>query len=407
MLAALEDGVKGGVWFSLMDKVYAPKNLLAAWKRVARNRGAAGIDRETVEAFSAQAVSSLKWLHEQVRDGSYRPMPVRRCWIPKPGTPQRRPLGIPTVRDRIVQGALRNVLEPIFERRFTAHSYGFRPGRGCKDALRRVDQLLADGYTQVVDADFQSYFDMIDHELLLEDVRKEVADSSVLKLLRVFLEQRVMEGLNEWTPEEGTPQGAVVSPILANIFLHPVDVAMRDAGFEMVRYADDLVILCKSSEDAHHALALLKVLTHQRRLTLHPTKTRFVDTTQPGGFDFLGYHFENGRKTPRAKSLTKMKDRVRELTPRNRGASLARIIVDLNAMLRGWFEYFKHCFRWTFGSVDGFVRRRLRALLTRRRKRQRRGVGSGYANIEWPNAYFAEQGLFSLAAAHAAACRSR
>ena len=405
MLVALENGVKGGVWFSLMDKVYAPKTLLAAATRVEQNDGAAGIDGQRVEHFAARRASILKELHEGLRNGSYRPKAVRRVWIPKPGTNQKRPLGIPTVRDRVVQGALRAVLEPIYERRFSEHSYGFRPGRGCKDALRRVDELLHAGYTHVVDADIQSYFDRIDHDLLMEEMRKEIADGSVLALLRMFLEQRVMDGLEEWTPDEGTPQGAVISPLLANSFLHPIDLVMRDAGFEMVRYADDLVILCKSAADAENAHALLAAQVTARKLTLHPEKTRIVDATQPGGFDFLGYHFERGRKTPRKKSLQKLRDSIHEKTPRNSGESLKCIVAALNRTLKGWFEYFKHCARPTFGIVDGFVRRRLRAMLLRRRNR--RGFGAGFANIRWPNAFFAKQELYSLAAAHADARHAR
>ena len=405
MLAALENGVKGGVWFSLMDKVIAPKNLSAAATRVERNRGAAGVDGQRVEHFSAERTAILAKLHEELRDGSYRPKAVRRVWVPKPGTTQLRALGIPTVRDRVVQGALRAVLEPIYERRFTAHSYGFRPGRGCKDALRRVDELLHEGYTHVVDADIQSYFDRIDHDLLMAEVRKEVADGSVLDLVRAFLQQRVMDGLEGWTPVEGSPQGAVISPLLSNIFLHPVDLVMREAGLEMVRYADDLVILCKSAAEAESALALLEAQMTARRLTLHPDKTRIVDTTQPGGFDFLGYHFELGRKTPRKKSLQKLRDRIRTVTPRNSGESLKCIVAVLNRTLRGWFEYFKHCTKRTFRGVDGFVRRRLRALLIRRQKR--RGFGTGFAHRDWPNAYFAEHGLLFLADAHAHARHAR
>jgi RNA-directed DNA polymerase len=399
MLAALENGVKGGVWFSLMDKVYAPRNLEAAAKRVERHRGAAGIDGQRTEQFAARRTEILERLHEELREGTYQPDAVRRVWIPKPGSTQKRPLGIPTVRDRVVQGALRAVLEPIFERRFAAQSYGFRPGRGCKDALRRVDELLEAGCTFVVDADLQGYFDSIDHELLIREVGKEVADRKVLALVEKFLKQGVMDGLETWEPERGSPQGAVISPLLSNVFLHPLDLVMRDAGFEMVRYADDLVILCTSRAAAEQALALLAKEVTARKLTLHPDKTCIVDMTQPGGFDFLGYHFERGRKIPRKKSLQKLRDRVREITPRQNGNSLDRIIATLNRVLRGWFEYFKHCARPTFDIVDGFARRRLRAILLCRR--HRRHFGAGIANIRWPNAYFAEHGLFSLAAAHA------
>jgi len=405
MLAALENGVKGRVWFSLMDKVYSLKNLRAAWKRVERNGGAAGIDRQTVEDFAAQAESSLRWLHEELREDRYRPKAIRRHWIPKPGSQERRPLGIPTVRDRIVQGAIRNVIEPIFERKFVEHSYGFRPRRSCKAALRRVDGLLRDGYTWVVDADIKSYFDTIDPKRLMAEVSKEIADGRVLTLLQAILQQPVMEGLSEWTPMQGTPQGAVVSPLLANIYLHPVDVELQRDGFEMVRYADDLVVLCKSESQARAALALLEKQMTERGLQLHPEKTRVVDATQPGGFDFLGYHFEQGKRTPRDKSLRRFKERVRELTPRLNGHSLEFTITKLNATLRGWFEYFKHSHRTVFGSLDSWIRMRLRRILERRRCRSSRS--RNITNIRWPNAFFARLGLFTMARAWELARESR
>jgi RNA-directed DNA polymerase len=405
MLHALVNGVKGGKWFSLMDKVYSPENLGAAWKRVQRNKGAAGIDGQSVEQFAAQAESSLTWLHDGLREGSYRPLSVRRHWIPKPGTKQQRPLGIPAVRDRVVQGALRNVLEPIFERKFVEHSYGFRPKRSCKGALRRVDNLLRQGYTWVVDADIASYFDTIDHSILMDEVRNEVADGRVLALIETFLQQSVMDGLKTWTPEEGTPQGAVISPLLANIHLHPVDIALKRAGFEMVRYADDLVILCRSEAEAQEALKLLAEEMTRRRLKLHPEKTQLVDATQPGGFDFLGYHFEQGRKTPREKSLKKFKDKIRELTPRKSGHSMEKTITRLNATIRGWFGYFKHSLKGVVYKLDCWIRGRLRAILLRRHRK--RGNGKGYAHFRWRNAYFAKLGLFTMATARAQAVQSR
>jgi RNA-directed DNA polymerase len=209
MLTALETGVKGGVWFSLIDKVFALRNLTAGWARVQANGGAAGVDHVNVERFADHQDASLEKLADELRRGTYQPQPVRRVYIPKPDGTQR-PLGIPTVRDRVVQAALRHVLEPIFERDFAEHSYGFRPGRGCKDALRRVDQLLKAGHWYVVDADLKSYFDTIPHERLMDRIRSKVADGRVLHLLEQFLTQGVLDGLEEWTPEEGTPQGASV-----------------------------------------------------------------------------------------------------------------------------------------------------------------------------------------------------
>ena len=287
MLTALEAGVKGGVWFRLIDKVYAERNLLAAWAKVRANDGAAGVDRVTVAMFEKDLEANLRGLSQELTDGSYRPKPVRRHYIPKPGGGER-PLGIPTVRDRVVQTALRHVLEPIFEHGFADGSYGFRPGRGCKDALREVDRLLKEGHRYVVDADLKSYFDTIPHQRLMERVREKVADGPVLKLVESFLTQGVMEGLSEWTPTAGSPQGAVVSPLLSNIYLDPLDRLMERRGYRMVRYADDFVILCTSRGEAQAALATVRDWAAQAGLGLHPDKTRVVDAAvDEGGFEFL------------------------------------------------------------------------------------------------------------------------
>jgi RNA-directed DNA polymerase len=313
-------------------------------------------------------------------------------------------LGIPTVRDRVLQTALRFALEPIFEREFAAHSYGFRPNRGCKDALRRVDGLLKEGYTWVVDADFKKYFDTIPRGPLLERVRGKVADGRVLELVEAYLHQQVMDGMERWTPDGGTPQGAIVSPLLANIYLDPLDHAMQEAGLEMVRYADDLVILCRSRAQAEEALERLRAWTAQAGLTLHPDKTRLVDATQAGGFDFLGYHFERGYRWPRKKSVEKLKQALRGKTPRNSGHSLPCIIADVNRTVRGWYEYFKHSHPNTLTPLDGWVRMRLRSIL--RKRHGGRGHGKGNDHFRWPNAYFAKLGLFSMTAARALAVQS-
>ena len=406
MLTALETGVKGGVWFSLMDKVLSLRNLTAGFARVQANGGAAGVDHVSVERFAEHQVTNLEKLAEELRLGTYEPQDVRRVYIPKPDGTQR-PLGIPTVRDRVVQAALRHVLEPIFERDFAEQSYGFRPGRGCKDALRRVDQLLRAGHWYVVDADLKSYFDTIPHERLMERIRRKVADGRVLHLLEQFLTQGVLDGQEEWTPEQGTPQGAVVSPLLANIYLDPLDHLLAEQGLAMVRYADDFVILCRTPEEAQRALALVQQWTAEAGLTLHPSKTRVVDIRQEG-FDFLGYHFQRTksgiRHWPRKKSLGKLKDNLRVKMRRNNGRSLSCIIADVNGVLRGWFGYFKHSLKSTFATLDGWVRMRLRSIL---RKRQgRRGRGRGADHQRWPNEFFAEQGLYSLVIAHELACQS-
>jgi RNA-directed DNA polymerase len=400
MLTRLTSGESADqVWFRLWDKTYAPANLQSAFDKVWRNGGSAGADEQTVAHFGRRAGEQLRWLHEQLRDGRYRPQPVRRAWIAKPGSKEKRPLGIPAVRDRIVQGALRHVLEPIFETEFAEQSYGFRPGRGAKDALRRVNTLLKAGHGWVVDADLKSYFDTIPHERLLALVKERVADGRVLALVESFLRAGVLEEAKGWQPtERGTPQGGVISPLLANLYLNPLDQQMAAAGWEMVRYADDFVILCRTEAEAQRALATVRQWVKEVGLTLHPEKTRVVNASERGGFDFLGYHFERGMKWPREKSLRKLKDRVREQTPRLSGRSWTDIITGLNRSLRGWYGYFQHSKANVFGPVDGFVRRRLRSMLEKRRGRTRQGLGS--AQQRWTNKWFARSGLLSLEAEH-------
>ena len=403
MLAALEQGVKGGKWFSLIDKVHPERTLRAAFSQVAANEGAAGVDHVTIEMFAKHLDEDLKRLSEQLRTGTYRPQAIRRHYIPKPGTKEKRPLGIPTIRDRVVQTALRMVLEPIFEHEFAEQSYGFRPGRGCKDALRRVDELLKSGFTYIVGADLKSYFDTIPHDRLMALMGQKVSDGRVLTLIEMFLKQNILDDLQEWTPETGSPQGAVISPLLSNVYLNPLDHLMAQKGFEMVRYADDFVILCRSPEEANQALAMVQEWTAAAGLTLHPTKTRIVDANEDA-FEFLGYQFVKGKRFPRAKSLKKLKDTIRAKTKRNSGKCLTAIIGSLNPTLRGWFGYFKHSYKTTFESVDGYIRMRLRSIL---RKRQgRKGRGRGLDHHRWPNAFFANHGLYSLKAAHALACQS-
>jgi len=399
MLTALERGVKGGVWFSLIDKVHRLPNLWSAFAKVKANRGAAGCDHQTIAMYETDLEANLRDLSEQLRSGAYQPRRIRRVHIPKPGSRALRPLGIPTVRDRIVQTALRNVIEPIFERDFAEHSYGFRPKRGCKAALGRVDALLQSGYTHVVDADLKSYFDTIPHAPLMERMRHKIADGRVLGLIEAFLTQGVLDGLETWTPVAGSPQGAVISPLLSNAYLDPLDHIMAGQDVELVRYADDFVILCRSEAEAHMALERVQAWTAEAGLALHPTKTRIVDANQEG-FDFLGYHFERGKRWPRDKSLMRIKDAIRVKTPRKHGHSLRVIIASVNRTTRGWFEYFKQTsYTTVFRSLDGLLRRRLRRILLKRHRKHDHN-GRGTAHYRWPNAYFAELGLFSMEAAH-------
>jgi RNA-directed DNA polymerase len=314
---------------------------------------------------------------------------------------------VPCVKDRIVQTAVKLVIEPILEARFRDGSYGFRPGRSTRDALREVDRGLKDGYTWVVDADLEKYFDTIPHRGLMDRVADLISDGRVLELIESFLQQDIMAEAARWTPVAGSPQGAVISPLLSNLYLHPLDEAMEAAGHRMIRYADDFVILCRDEAEARAALDRVRAWVAENGLTLHPGKTHVADCRQAGqGFDFLGYRFENGRRFVRRKSLKAFKDKVRAKTGRSRGDSLRRVIDDLNPTIRGWFGYFKHARPRLFVKLDGFIRRRLRAFL----RTQTRNPGFGICHADhqkWPNAFFANEGLFTLHTAYQQARRSR
>lgn len=405
MLEALETGVKGAKWFRLFDKVFSERNLLAAFQQVAKNDGAAGVDHVTCDEFERQLPDSIWELSDLIKSGTFKPQAIKRTEIPKPGSTELRPLGIPTVRDRVVQASIVNVIEPIFEREFAEHSYGFRPGRGCKDALQRVDELIKSGHVFVVDADLKGYFDTIPHDQLMERVKEKISDGPVLKLIESFLKADIMFGTERWTPEKGAPQGAVLSPLLSNIYLNPLDHLIAASGFQMVRYADDFVILCRTMEEAQQALDVVRTWTEAAGLTLHPMKTKLVDS-RTEEFSFLGYTFRGTNHWPRDKSRQKLRDTLRQITKRTSGQCLPSIIKKANQSLRGWFEYFKHStFANVFEDEDGWLRRRLRSLLRKRSKR--RGISKGIAdNKRWPNAFFAKQGLFSLKAAHAAVLQS-
>jgi RNA-directed DNA polymerase len=393
----LENKVRGGKWHTLIDKVYAPLNLYASACKVTGKKGAAGVDGQSCEAFEEHLRVETRMLSDQIRDQTYRPNAVRRVQIPKAGKPnETRPLGIPTVRDRVVQKAILNVIEPILDHQFHDRSFGFRHGRGAHDALRIVEQKLQEGYVYVVDADLKGYFDTIPKDRLMVLIKEHISDSRLLKLFQLFLDQSIMEELREWTPVAGVPQGAVLSPVLSNLYLNPLDHKMADAGFEMVRYADDFVVLCRSELDAQAAMDTIRSWVEQTGLTLHPTKTKIVDS-RTESFVFLGYSFRGDKIYPRRESLAKMKTRLTELTPRGRSGSIESIAKELNPILRGWFYYFRHC-RWTiFTDLDAKLRGRLRRLLL---KRHRNNPECLPRNHRWPNDYFTAAGLISLREAH-------
>jgi len=393
----LNNQVKGGKWHALIDKVYAELNLYTAARKVTAKEKAAGVDGQSCEAFEEHLLVETRRLAEQLKGQTYRPSAVRRVHIPKPGRPnETRPLGIPTVRDRVVQRAIVNVIEPILDHQFHERSFGFRHGRGAHDALRVVEQKLREGYVYVVDADLKGYFDTIPKDRLLTLIKQHISDSRMLKLIKMFLDQNILEELREWTPIAGVPQGAVLSPVLSNLYLNPLDHEMAEHGFEMVRYADDFVVLCRSEFEAEVALQMITEWVEAAGLTLHPTKTKIVDSRRES-FAFLGYSFRGDKIYPRRESLAKMKARIKELTPRKRSGSIGSIAKELNRVLIGWFGYFRHC-RWTiYKDLDAKIRSRLRRLLL---KRHRKNPERLPRLQRWPNDYFAKAGLYSLRQAH-------
>jgi len=403
MLAALEKGVKGNKWFSLIDKVCAVRTLELAWAKVSSNAGACGVDGITVGYFGKDSQTRLLAVKEQLKRGSYQPEPVKRVLIPKPGSAQKRPLGIPTVRDRVVQSALRMVIEPIFEKEFAPHSYGFRPGRGCKDALRCVDALLKSGQVHVVDADLKSYFDTIPHQRLMALVAERIADGRVLALLEAFLKQGVLEEGVQWEAgEEGAPQGGVISPLLANLYLNALDWLMAKAGCNMVRYADDFVVLCRTAQEAAQALERIKAWIEEAGLTLHAEKTRLVDLSEAKShFDFLGYRFYRTRQGKlrrliRPKSEQKLRAALKPITKRTIGVKLETTIARINPTLQGWYAYFKQATQGSLKEMDEWVRGRLRAILKHQSERGRKGKATQWPWQRWPNHYFHARGVFCL-----------
>lgn len=374
---------------SLIDKVYAMPNLLLAWEKVRANRGAGGIDGQTLKQFEAHLVDNLQELHRVLREGKYHPLPVRRVYIPK-SDGSERPLGIPAVRDRVAQQAALQVLQPVFESLFEDCSYGFRPGRSAHQAIAKIGELRVQGYGHVVEVDLKSFFDTLDHELLVARVAEEIADGKVLSLIRGWLTAGVLEEGVVRTQIAGTPQGGVVSPLLANIYLHAFDREMVRRGYRVVRYADDLVVMCKSPKKARRALEVVQqLLTRDLKLTLHPEKTRLTSFRE--GFEFLGFHLYYRFKKPRAKAIAGFKDKVRHATRRQRPASLDTVIADLNPVIRGWGNYFRGA-NWKVSAeeTDAWIRMRLRSFI-----RKHVTVRSKY-NALYTVAFFQKKGLVTL-----------
>ena len=403
MLTTLIKGVKRGKWYSLMDKLASEETLTKSVEKVTANKGAPGIDNVTVEDYKENNEHYNKVLLTELKEGRYKPQPVKRVYIPKPGSKEKRPLGIPTVRDRVTQTALRETIEVIFENEFSENSYGFRPQRSCKDALRRVNALLKSGNTYIVDADIRKFFDTIPHAQMIKLIEEKISDSKIIELIKQFLRQGIMEEMMYIETEEGTPQGGIISPLLANIYLDKLDKVMEAKGTQMVRYADDLVILCRNMNEAQNALTELSNWIQGAGLSLNKDKTMIVDMNKEcASFIFLGYKFMNIRTgvryLPCKKSLMKYKDKIRQATKRCNGNSMTQIIAKLTLISRGWFEYYKHSIKNIFKELDAWTRMRLRSIL--RKRIGGKGRGRGNDHNKWPNEFFEGMGFYSLEMAH-------
>jgi group II intron reverse transcriptase/maturase len=404
----------GRRFHALYNQIHRSDVLWQAWERVRRNRGAAGVDAMTLEAVREYGVERLlAELRHDLRTGKYRPQPVLRRYIPK-GDGKKRPLGIPTVKDRVAQAATKLVLEPIFEADFKTSSYGFRPRRSTTQALESIRELANRGYNHVLDADIRDYFGSIDQKLLMERIQQRVSDRKVLKLLRGWLRAGVVEDGRFSETASGTPQGGVISPLLSNIYLHFLDAVWQrqcaDVGV-LVRYADDFVVMCESAKLVEEAKRRVGIILGRLRLDLNPEKTRKVDLSfGKEGFDFLGCHlrkrlsgrlYEKGLKRyflqrcPSARSMKRIRQKVKDLTGSERnGVKDVRVLIkDLNPVLHGWGNHFRTGnAAIKFNSVDGYVRRRLFRFQTRR---VGRNLKPGQA-MQWNAAWFEQQGLYRL-----------
>lgn len=375
-------------WYSLIDKVWRPKNLELAAELVARNAGAPGIDKQAIGEFLENKDMHFQEIIRLLREKRYVPQAVKSVGIPKDDG-RIRYLGIPTVRDRVIQQSVRIVMEPIFEPKFKECSYGFRPGRNCHQALDKVQEYIRAGNFWVAEFDIESFFDSIDHELLIDFVAEEISDGSFLKLIRAFLTAGVMKEGVLYSTDTGTPQGGVISPLLANIYLHLLDETMTTNGFNLVRYADDFVVLCKTEEEADRAIELVLSTLSQLKLKANYTKTRKVQLTDEDGFEFLGFLITAKYRFPRKKAIAKFRENIRRKTRRLAPVSLKEMVKRLNPTIRGWGNYFKAGNSHNvFRMLDSWIRMRLRCFIEKYKSKN--------ANYRLTNKFFEENNLKSL-----------
>ena len=367
-----------------------PQLMFEAWQAVRRNRGAAGVDKVSIQMFEQNLNANLDRLMRELKQRTYQPLPARRVYIPKDARGTKfRPLGIPAVRDRVAQEVLRRLLNPIFEAKFHDHSYGFRPGRSCHQAVEKVLELGRQGYRWVLDADISGFFDNLSHAAVMDELSNVIADGNILGLVEKFLKAGVMEGGKTQPTRVGTPQGGVVSPLLANIALNLLDWHLHEQGFRFVRYADDFVVLCRNEDEAKEArLQIEHLLADRLGLTLSAEKTKV--TTFHEGFAFLGFDIKSRFVRMREKSVENFKTKVRRITRRSHNLD-AEMIEQLNRVIRGTANYFatpwSHCGD-AYRSLDRWIRMRLRCMKVKRK--------SPVDNVRIRLKHFKRMGLLSL-----------